>query len=177
MKIILITGERGAGKSTLLEKTRPFLKELFPSVKICGFITKLKQPEDNKRIVTFKLIDKKEEIIIAETLKNKMTTKEEGFKKASILLKNLISEGKILIIDELGYLESHFKEFQKEVFRLISEAKFSIAVIRKMKTPFLDKIKNLKDAELIEVNNENRNSLAGEIKKALVQNQCFFLTT
>jgi nucleoside-triphosphatase len=170
MKKIFITGERGIGKSTLIKKLWNFLIETFPSREITGFFTKIEKNEKDKRVLTFISIDSKEHLILAQSNGEGMFVEEGAFEKAAGLLKNIKSDGKILIIDELGYLESESIKFQTEVLELISHASLSILVVRKMKTPFLDHIRSLDNNILIETTQENRENLVETIKDHILQN-------
>ncbi len=160
---IFITGERGAGKTTLVKKVAAFFMEKYPTVKISGFTTELKETEEGNRKVVLRIAGSENEIIIGITRNNRMEPVEEGFTKVSGLLREIDIKEKFLIIDELGYLESSSENFQEEIRRLISGAKFSLVVIRKMKTPFLEEIKNLKNSLLIEIISENRKKVREEI--------------
>jgi len=168
---IFITGERHTGKSTLIKKIWKFLTETFPDIIITGFITVLEQNDENKRILRFITVDTKENLILAEGKdNNKMCADAGAFDKAATMIKNMKSSGKMLIIDELGYLESESIRFQREVLELINEASFSIIVVRKMKTFFLDQIRSLNKSILIEVTEENRDNLEGTVKKHILKN-------
>ncbi len=165
---ILITGERHTGKSTLIKKIWTFLTETFPDIVITGFLTGLEQNNKNKRILRFITVDTKENLILAAGKDNNRMCAEAGaFDKATTMLKNMESSGKILIIDELGYLESESIKFQTEVLELINQANFSIIVVRKMKTLFLDQIRSLNNSVLIEVTQENREYLSERIMDML----------
>ena len=165
---ILITGERHTGKSTLIKKVWNFLTETFPDIVITGFLTGLEQNDKNKRILRFITVDTKENLILAEGKDNNRMCAEAGsFDKAATMLKNMESVGKILIIDELGYLESESIKFQTEVLELINQASFSVIVVRKMKTLFLDQIRSLNNSILIEVTQENREYLSERIMNML----------
>lgn len=169
---ILITGERGAGKTTLVKKFAESFRDKYPTVEISGFTTGLKETEESKRKVVLRIIGSEKEIIIGITKNNRMEPVEEGFKRVSGLLTKIDIKEKFFIIDELGYLESSSENFQEEIRRLISEAKFSLVVIRKMKTPFLEGIKKLKKNLLIEITPENRDKI---IKKIPVMIDRYFL--
>jgi len=160
---ILITGERGAGKTTLVKKISELFMEKYPAVEISGFTTELKETEEGKRNVVLRIAGSEKEIIIGITRNNRMEPVKEGFTKVSGLLTKIDIKEKFLIIDELGYLESSSEDFQEETRRLISEAMFSLIVIRKMKTPFLEGIKDFKNNILIEINLENREKVREEI--------------
>ncbi len=166
---ILITGERQTGKSTLVKKLWNFLRETFPEIVITGFLTRLEQNDKNKRILRFINIDRKENLILAESNGDNrgMCVEPGAFDKAADLIKNMETGGKILIIDELGYLESESMKFQTEVLELINHASFSILVVRKMKTSFLDQIRSLNNSILMEVTQENREHLSERIMDIL----------
>jgi nucleoside-triphosphatase THEP1 len=163
MNNIIITGERHIGKSTLIRKTIDFLRKDFFRITIKGFFTFLEISE-SQRTLYFKFIDSQEKIILAKSA-GKMIPSIEGFNYATSLLKRYSLTGNFLIIDELGYLETDFPLFQKEVLRLVYEAECSFLVLRKSSTPFLDGIKGLDNSEIIEVTLQERDVLFDKIKE------------
>ncbi|HPZ10087.1 MAG TPA: nucleoside-triphosphatase [Candidatus Eremiobacteraeota bacterium] len=158
MCTILLTGERGSGKSTIIKKFLDFfLKESIP---LLGFLTRIEKKSHNERLLIFKTIGIiKTELIVAKGDNTSMSPEPGGFDKAAELLRQFKIEGNTLVIDEIGYLESECINFQQEVFRLISSSEFAIVGLRKMRTPFLDKIKNIAVSELIDVTPENRDNI------------------
>jgi len=168
MKKILITGDRGIGKSRVIKKLWNVIIETFPSKEITGFFTRIEKTGENKRFLTFNIIGDKEHLILAHSNSEGMCVEEGAFEKAASSVKNIKSHGKILIIDELGYLESQSIKFQTEVLELISHASLSIIVVRKMKTPFLDQIRSSDNSVLFEVTAENRENLVEKIKDCIV---------
>jgi nucleoside-triphosphatase THEP1 len=168
---IFLTGERGIGKSTVVKKVWNFFVNNFPFVSIEGFLTKIQQQENNKRLLIFKSLGNKTELVLAENSKDNtgMVLASDGFENASLILKKIDPKEKFIIIDELGYLESHCSAFQTEVLRLIHYSRLSLVVVRKMKTPFLDKIRS--NSRLIEVTVENREKIVNTIIDCLKINQ------
>jgi len=159
-KKIIITGKKGIGKSTLAKKYTEYVIQNNPEIQVSGFVTKLKINRDQNRIVTFEIINNSETTIIGNAKKaHRMSPCERGFHRATELLKEIKPEKKLLFLDELGFLESNFIEFQTQVFRVIEIADFTIAVIKQIEAPFINKIRSLENSKLIEVTIENRDKL------------------
>ncbi|AKI97285.1 nucleoside-triphosphatase [Kosmotoga pacifica] len=164
MSRFFITGRRNAGKSYIIEK----IIESFDSY---GFLTRFSK--DNNTLL-LKLIgygnSESENFTIAKRNANgKMYPLKDGFEKATLMLKKIEPGGKLLVIDELGFLELCCEDFRNEVVRLLKGANKFVCVIRKEGNCFLNSLKKMEGTSLIMVDENNRRRvlelLLKEIKK------------
>lgn len=147
-KHLLITGSKGIGKSTLL-------KELLKDYdSYGGIITNLVMNENSlpKSVVLKDILDNNINATIGKRFQNKMKPIIKGFEDtgADILNKYRNSNKDIIIIDEIGFLEIDAEKYQEEIF-LCFKRKKVIAVLRKEDNPLIDKIKEIEDTFLIDL--------------------------
>lgn len=165
MKVnILLTGDINVGKSYILNK---FLKT--GEYNTSGFKTLPKY--DGERL---------EGYIISNLLGGNQSDKNifvgkntelDGKKKCvgiresfdtfgvEILDDALMSDSKYILMDELGFFEKDSYFFQEKVNQVFDSDKVVIGVIKKRDNPFLNKIRERSDVEIIEITLENREEM------------------
>lgn len=74
-----------------------------------------------------------------------------------------VTEGSLVMMDELGFLESAAETFKALVLEKLRGRYDIIAVIKPKHTPFLDEVRAVKDVRLFTVTRENRDSLKTEL--------------
>ncbi|MFO7882363.1 MAG: nucleoside-triphosphatase [Kosmotogaceae bacterium] len=159
MKRFFLTGERGIGKSTLLKSIIEDCKLDFE-----GFTTSFNHSNN----YLFLQINNGESYTIAERNKHGfMEANIKEFQKASKAIDKVLSGQKILIIDELGYVEQESREFMNVVEKILVNAKKYICVIRNDDNPFLKRIKQLSDYETIILTRNNREAVRGKLIQAI----------
>ncbi|MDD7202522.1 MAG: nucleoside-triphosphatase [Sphaerochaetaceae bacterium] len=70
------------------------------------------------------------------------------------------------VMDELGFMESEAREFQKSVLQAAKDPVPTIAVIKPCRTPLLDAIRSCPSAVTIHFSMENRDAWAQEMERA-----------
>ena len=70
-----------------------------------------------------------------------------------------IPEKSTVVMDELGIMEDQAKLFKAKVFSVLRGNYNVIAAIRDKHTPFLDEIRNTKNAIVFDITNNNRESI------------------
>lgn len=187
---ILICGDRSVGKSTLIKKVISEIKETLDKhrlLTIRGFFTEMETDSDGlDRIYlnpTISSIDNgqyqaadKYRIKVGE--RDFSNRKKIGFPskfdEVSQLILNNTKDADLIVIDELGVLESEAHAFQKCVFALFESAIPVIAAVRNKKTPFLKEIMLRSDSKLFVITPENRNAIYPEIlieTTAIIKNE------
>ncbi|MBI9010662.1 MAG: hypothetical protein JEZ08_00415 [Clostridiales bacterium] len=158
---LFLTGPMQIGKTTLLNLTIQRL-----NVKTHGFYTK--PYYNNKTVLGYKMFDCSSSIepfIIG--LKDTPTTCRpliENFETFGVsLLHTALASDDVIILDELGILESKAYKFQEAILKCLDSDNLVIGVIKNKQSTFLNKIKNRKDVITIEVTRENRNELLDKI--------------
>lgn len=164
---IFLTGDIQVGKTTLLNKVIDNIDS-----SIGGFQTNrtIKENGDmyEKEFFIYSLIDKNITYKIATINKHndkfKPTVYNDAFEKVSDnIIKESLNCCDVIVLDELGFLESNAFNFQHSVFKALDSEKLVLGIIKPRSTPFLDKIKSRNDVILFEVNTENRDFLLNEI--------------
>jgi len=160
-----LTGERGTGKSHIVEK----LIELYP---VTGFLTRF----DRERKELYLRFIQGPEHLIGTRVKKKMQPIMEGFLKASKEIPELETSSKLLVIDEIGFLEECCQDFRRAVRNLLKRSDNCLCVLRKGNFPFIKELLTLGGFETIEVTEKNResvlSSLIEEYKKAGLKARC-----
>ncbi len=92
--------------------------------------------------------------------------KEIGY--ASIL--NALSEADVVVVDEIGPMELFSLNFKKAVFKAVSSKKPMLGTLhRRTRDPIITTIKGRRDAEILKVTYENRESLHNTIINKVIQ--------
>jgi len=164
MKLFL-TGTRGIGKSTVIDRTLALL-ELIPG----GFRTCY----DDKRAP-----DKTLRMISADRSRSRLAVRfsdghpqlfPETFERfgVSLLEEGLSAPQSLLLMDELGFFEERFPDFQAAVGRALDAPIPVLGVLRLTTEPcWLDRIRSRADVTLITVTEENRDALPGQLAALL----------
>ena len=78
-------------------------------------------------------------------------------------LREGMRRAKIIIIDEIGRMETYSELFQKEVKNVLDCSLPVLGVIQMKQNPFLDRIRNRDDVKVIQVTLDNRDTLPRRI--------------
>lgn len=89
--------------------------------------------------------------------RNKVFTEVFDTEGVDILRK---SEGGLILMDELGFMESNAEEFKAEVFRRLDGDAPILGVVRDRETEFLDAVREHEKVELWWLTEENREELS-----------------
>lgn len=167
MKIFLI-GEIGIGKSTVINKTLDLLK-----VEGCGFRTYF--CENRRSLFMDNLRGDKEIIAAFNSGKTPPIPRKEVidifgsesvYKGAEIALKG----EKLMIMDELGFLESQSFEFQRAINAVLSYEIPILGVIKNKEIKWISSLmESNKEIKKIYVTKDNRDSLPYELLKLFEQ--------
>lgn len=163
---VLIVGEIGVGKSTLIRK----LLEGLPTP--CGFITQ-KEPPDaagNANIYIHSPAEPRsygEYNRVGVCSENGATPFADVFERAGVKLLQEPAKGRVVLMDELGFLESQAKAFCEEVLRVLDGPDTIVAAVKSRDTEFLRAVRAHPCARCYCLNAENRDRLMDEILKEL----------
>jgi len=160
---IFLTGKTGLGKTAIIEEV---LKRT--SLSYGGFQTKAYLKEG--KLVGFKIVDlvtKKEEIIalLSET---GIIINPEGFERLGVeAIKRGMEEKKLIIMDELGFMELAAPNFQNKVWEALRNDKPVLGVMKMHKNDFLDKIRDGNHVQIICVTENNRERIKDQLQRML----------
>ncbi len=153
---IFLTGSPRVGKSTLIQK---FLRE-HPELKIGGFCTVCSICGNNGiHIVPADCPGAQ------QTSENLVGIRRDGktplsfpavFDRVGVELLNA-TDCDLIIMDELGIMESEAKCFQAAVLAALDGETPVLGVIKPKSTPFLDAVRAHEKTVVVEITNENRN--------------------
>ena len=162
---ILLCGDVNSGKSTMIEKLVADM-----GVPPRGYIT-VRRPAgaDGKSYVyLYDVASPPENTADAQVI---MSISDEGIERHPEYMDSLaasylrdIPEGSLVVMDEIGTLESAAPEFQREVMRILSGNYSVFAAVKAQNTDFLRAVRRHPDCELYIITPENRDDLYAQIK-------------
>lgn len=168
----LICGDINAGKSTLIKKLEKLIDK-----KPAGYIT-VRLPDDESGCSYVYLYDRANppEDVRSAAVIMKFNADRSAEKHPELLdtlavsyLENL-PEGSLVILDEIGTLESASPLFQQAVMRILGGNYDVLASVKAQNTDFLRTVRRHPDCELFIITPENREKLYLQLKK-LLKNQ------
>lgn len=170
---LFISGDVGVGKTTLIHQ---LLKQI-PDEKIHGFYTQKESPEgkfgDSGGIYMFsakKQLQQPVKRCVAEILgSGKFDLHLEVFEEYGVSLLEDIPDGSIVVMDELGFLESQAATFCDKVLEILGRDVIVLGVIKPKHTDFLEKVRNHPLVQLHTITEENRVELTKRLEEQLVQ--------
>ena len=160
-KHILICGERGAGKSTLIER----LLRACPLPRY-GFITKRTEPDENgfhpiyihPAGTTERILTEENRIGVCNGKIHRPA--EEVFDRLGTEYIRSAKPDGIIVMDELGFLESKAEVFTNAVMEALDgDIPVIAAVKNRTDVPFLNDIRSHPAAEVYYITEENREEL------------------
>lgn len=164
---ILICGDIKVGKSTLIEKLIAELSE-----KPKGYITvRLPAREEKSRVYLYDIANPPECVEDAEVI---MDFTGESVKKfpekldtTGVSYLENISAGSLVVLDEIGTLESKAPKFQQAVMDILSGPYRVLASVKAQNTEFLRAVRAHEDCELYIITPGNRDELFRQLCKEI----------
>lgn len=160
----LIVGARHVGKSTLIARVLSGLGR-----PVFGFETKKEDEyadEVNGSPVYIYEAGKphahREDNLVGYCKDRRPQTCRETFDRFAPKIKNPPA-GSIVVLDEIGFMESASEPFCEAIMRLLDGDAPVIAAVKHNSTPFLDAVKQHKNGRCFFITPENRDQLADEV--------------
>lgn len=155
---VFLTGAPQVGKTTLIRK---FISE-HPEIRLGGFFTVCgKDAVENIYIVPANNLDAPQNFQNLVGIRRDRKTPQafpQVFDSLGTALLNT-ADCDLIIMDELGIMESKAKAFQKAVLDVLSANVPVLGVIKPKSTTFLDAVRSHPDSLVLEVNEGNRSFL------------------
>ena len=167
----LIVGDRGVGKSTLIRRV---LAEL--NRPVFGFETKKEeQLEDPLRGCPIYIYDAGQphvqapENLIGYHKEAGAAAITAAFDRYAPRLLEIVPEGCVVELDEIGFLEAKSETFCRAVMRLLDGNAPVIAAVKNREIPFLEAVRSHQNARCFYITPENRDALYEEVLTFLKQ--------
>ena len=149
------------GKSTVINRVLEALNVPYKGFRTYGAEYK----EDGSSVVYISPADNPDDKTVAAYRggngHSKMEVNKDAFevKGVEILKNSLNSDVELILMDEIGFMESHFEGFKDAIRDVLNSDKNILGVVRNKDTEFLNEVRNHASVQVVIVNNENRNDL------------------
>lgn len=171
MSAVFVTGDVQVGKSTLLKRV---IDICAPSRKIYGFCTKkLAMGSEYVGAGRIYIYPATREVIsddahcVGEVFAPQSFSMHSAvFEDIGVGLLSGIPEGSIVLMDELGFLESFSPKFCNKVMEILNGDYLVLGAIKPRNMPFLNAVREHKGTKLFEVTSANRESLVNDVSEA-----------
>lgn len=162
--ILLVTEKNNKAAKVLLEELVGYLQ-----CKIGGYWVKITKDKANKDVRLFdltSLYDKDENNIFF--IKNDVTVRSklnlEIFNtKGKEILERSFRNTNIIVMNEIGFLESKAFEFTSEVKRILDSSKVVLAVVKELNCNYIQSIISREDVKVFKVTEENIKATRDEV--------------
>lgn len=157
----LIVGSRGVGKSTLIRRV---LEEL--GCPIFGFETKMESSGDEDipgdPVYLYEVGKPRvqgEENLVGRCRNKCFDVQPETFDRFAPRLRRPVPADHVVVLDELGILESSSPDFCGAVLALLDGDAPAIAAVKHKDTPFLEAVRSHPNCKCFRITRENRDEL------------------
>lgn len=161
---IMLCGDIDSGKSTLIRK---LLEDMGNPPK--GYITvRMPAVDGVSKVYLYDIAnppERMEDAAVIITIENEVREKHpELLDTLGVQYLTDIPAGSVVVLDEIGSLESASPEFQKAVMRILSGDYTVLAAVKAANTDFLRAVRKHPDCELYIITPDNRDELYEQIK-------------
>lgn len=161
----LVVGERGVGKSTLIGRVLDVL-----DCPVCGFETKKEDSlaDELRGSPVYIYQARQERVRSADNLvgyckNHRFAAAAEVFDRFAPKLRKPAPAGGIVLLDELGFMESQAEAFCAAVLELLDGDVPVLAAVKNKDTPFLEAVRNHPKAKCFYITEENRDALLPQV--------------
>ena len=167
MRHIFLTGEIGAGKSTLLARVLALLDRL-----ACGFYTKKEAPDADgvSRTYMHRVGEPwcyGPDNCVGMSDGVRRLGYVEVFDTLGVAILQEIRPQSVVVMDELGIMESQAPAFCRAVLETLERAERVVGVIKPKRSPLLDAIRARGDVSLFTVTPDTREAVFRQIRERL----------
>ena len=168
---LLIVGARGAGKSTLIKRV---LSEI--DCLVCGFLTKkeddLAVEGQGSPIYIYEFGKEKtqgRENLLGHCNNQHCTPIKETFDSYAPKLQMKPLENSLVVMDELGFMESVSEVFCSSVLGLLDGDVPVLATVKNKETEFLNAVREHHNARCFFLTVDNREKIFGQVINCLIE--------
>ena len=158
---IFLTGEKQVGKSTIVRK---FISQ--SGLSADGFVTYWEEDGDGGRSLYLSrfgaALQPGERFLIMHSSEQRPGSSDAVLRVFDVHGSGILDGSgncDVIVMDELGFIESKAAEFQKAVMRRISGSVPVLGIIKPLRTEFLDRIRANPNVVVREVTVENRDDV------------------
>jgi nucleoside-triphosphatase len=165
-KNIFITGKPGSGKTTLVREVCLRFKG-----EVGGFYTEEMREGRGRMGFVLKTFDGQSRVLAKKGMASPHRLNKYGIDIETIentgvnALRKALSEKKVIVIDEIGSMETVSELFRETVFECLNSPSRVLATIRFQAQPFTNEVKQLEDTRLIYLSRDN----FAEVKKEVLE--------
>jgi len=165
---LLITGEPGIGKTTLIMKLAEELKSLKP----VGFYTGEMRVDGTRKGFRLTSLDGRRGDLAhidcrSHLVVGKYRVNVRAFDLFLTTINLTASNGRIVIIDEIGKMECMSHRFRGIVEELLAQDRIVIATVAQNGTGLIEHVKQREDVVLFEMVRRNREEMPGKVLRAV----------
>lgn len=163
---MLVTGLPGCGKSTLVNRLVENARQR--GIKVGGISTPEFRLSTGKRggFLIQNMATGEEQIMASVELSSPVSVGRYGVNLEAIrdvgvtAINSAVAEADLVVIDEIGKMELAVPEFSSSVRKALDSSKLVLGTIgMRLKTPFVNDIKNRSDVTLLVLTPENRSQI------------------
>lgn len=161
----LIVGPRGVGKSTLIRHVLAAV-----NLPVWGFETKkensLADPQLGSPIYIYDAGAahiQTPQNLVGYCKNQRFSATKEAFDRYGAKLRNPVPAGHMVLLDELGFMESASVDFCSAVLALLAGEAPAIAAVKDKDTPFLEAVRSHPNCRCFHITQENRDALREEV--------------
>jgi nucleoside-triphosphatase THEP1 len=164
---ILITGPPRSGKSTVIEKIVDRVQR--PAT---GFFTREIRQKGRRAGFSIRTLDGREGVLAHKRIKSQWRVGKYGVNITdieSIAVRSIIpsKEDEMIVVDEIGKMECFSRQFRETLIKALDSQNRMIGSIALKGGPFIERIKDREDVQLIEITAQNRDFILDQLVESL----------
>ena len=164
MKNLLVTGKPGVGKTTAVLRALEL-----SGVPARGFVTREIRGPQGRLGFELRTLDGRVDTLASVELAGPPRVGKYGVNLAALEklgvpeIEAAVSEGLLLVVDEIGKMELFSESFRAAILRALDSSTPVLATITKSRHPVAERIKARPDVQVVEITAANRDTVVQEV--------------